>query len=344
MICRTAHVPTPLFAGAGAALRGVVIAAAMLLCQAAAAPAIAQETAPLVPFEFADNPGDLDAWLYLPPDLPAGRPLVVALHGCLQGPADIDDETGWRRLADEFGFALLLPGQRAANNPLRCFNWMLPGDRDRGAGEAESIRRMVTAAVAQHGLDAGKVYAAGHSAGGAMVAVLLAAYPDAFAGGAILAGVPYLCVSLDWAWIIPWAAKTCLDYGNIWVSGPVDWGDRVRGAVAGLKEPFDWPVVSIWYGVDDDVVNPVNARDLVAQWTNVHGLDQKAEGGKREGNAGRIMHRKGRRVLVEEWRVEGLGHAVPVDPTSGCGIAGDYAADAGLCSARRIADFWGLTK
>ena len=65
--------------------------------------------------------------------------------------------------------------------------------RARGAGEALSIREMVEHAVAAFGTDRRKVFVTGLSAGGAMGSVMLATYPEVFAGGAIIAGLPYGC-------------------------------------------------------------------------------------------------------------------------------------------------------
>ena len=62
MNCRPAHVPTLRSSSVGTILRGALIAAALLLGPAAAAPLAAQEPAPLAPLEFTDNPGDLDGW------------------------------------------------------------------------------------------------------------------------------------------------------------------------------------------------------------------------------------------------------------------------------------------
>ena len=87
---------------------------------------------------------------------------------------------------------MLLPEQRRSNNAHTCFNWFEPGDTARGEGEAASIRQMVAKCVADHGLNPQRVYITGLSAGaGAMTAVMLATYPDVFAGGAIIAGVPF---------------------------------------------------------------------------------------------------------------------------------------------------------
>ena len=60
-----------------------------------------------------------------------------------------------------------------------------------GRGEALSIREMTEAMVVRHGLDRKRVFVTGLSAGGAMASVMLATYPDVYAGGAIIAGLPF---------------------------------------------------------------------------------------------------------------------------------------------------------
>ncbi|WP_244283107.1 PHB depolymerase family esterase [Streptomyces flavidovirens] len=82
---------------------------------------------------FGTNPGNLRMFRYVPDGLPAGRPLVVAMHGCTQSAAAFDAETGWTAMADRWGFALLLPQQQSGNNPNACFNWFEPADIKRGS-------------------------------------------------------------------------------------------------------------------------------------------------------------------------------------------------------------------
>ena len=101
-----------------------------------------------------------------------------------------DFGTGWSTLAKRYGFALLMPEQQASNNANTCFNWFNPGDVARGRGEAASIRQMVARMVADHKIDPRRIYITGLSAGGAMTSVMLAIYPEVFAGGAIIAGLP----------------------------------------------------------------------------------------------------------------------------------------------------------
>ena len=141
--------------------------------------------------DFGSNPGALRMLVDLPEDLPSDAPLVVVLHGCTQRAVAFDRACGWSDLAARLGFALLLPEQRRANNPKRCFNWFTAGDTRRDAGEALSIRQMVDRMVAGSALDPGRVYVEGLSAGGAMAAAVVAAYPELFAGGAVIGGVPY---------------------------------------------------------------------------------------------------------------------------------------------------------
>ena len=140
---------------------------------------------------FGANPGALQARIYVPEALADNASLVVVLHGCTQTAAAYDLGSGWSRLADELGFALLFPQQQRSNNPNLCFNWFEPGDARRGAGEVHSIRQMIEAVVTGHGLDRRRVFITGLSAGGAMAAAMLASYPEVFAGGAIIAGLPF---------------------------------------------------------------------------------------------------------------------------------------------------------
>jgi poly(3-hydroxybutyrate) depolymerase len=85
------------------------------------------------------NPGKLRALCYVPEGLKPGAALVVVLHGCTQNAAGYDQGSGWSRLADRHGFAVLFPEQTRGNNANLCFNWYEPGHSRRGRGEAASI-------------------------------------------------------------------------------------------------------------------------------------------------------------------------------------------------------------
>ena len=140
---------------------------------------------------FATNPGNLRMWAAAPAAAESRRPLVLVLHGCGQTASGYDAASGWSRLAAKHGFVVVYPEQRRANNDQTCFSWFRPTDIARIGGEAESIRQMVAKATTDFGIDVRRVYVCGLSAGGAMAAAMLATYPETFAGGAIIAGLPY---------------------------------------------------------------------------------------------------------------------------------------------------------
>ncbi|UCI18400.1 PHB depolymerase family esterase [Mesorhizobium sp. B2-1-8] len=94
-------------------------------------------------------------------------------------------------MADRRGFAVLFPEQQRSDNANLCFNWFIPDDTRRGSGEALSIRQMIEAVMVAQDSDRTRIFVTGLSAGGAMPAAMLATYPEVFAGGAILAGLPY---------------------------------------------------------------------------------------------------------------------------------------------------------
>ena len=210
---------------------------------------------------FGSNPGNLRMLTYVPDSVSSSPALVVVLHGCTQTAAGYDHGSGWSALADRYGFVLLYAEQQEANNPKRCFNWFQPGDIERDHGETHSIRQMVEHAVRRHGVDSSRIFVTGLSAGGAMTSTMLATYPEVFAGGAIVAGLPYHCATS-----VPEAFE-CMFQGQ--TRSAREWGDLVRNA---SPHRGPWPKVSVWHGSADATVKPMNAGEIIKQWTNVHAV------------------------------------------------------------------------
>ena len=266
-------------------------------------------------------------------------PLVVVLHGCTQTAAEYDRGAGWSTLAERFGFAVLFPEQKRANNGNSCFDWFQPDDVTRGRGEVASIAAMVTAMVETHELNRQRVYVTGLSAGGAMTAALLATYPDLFAGGAIIAGLPFGSAAS-----VP-EAFGVMGQGRI--RSARELGDRVRAA---SEHQGRWPTVAIWQGTADTTVNPVNAEELRKQWAAVHGVtDAAPEEGMLDGAVHRVWRGENGKPVLETVTVPGLGHATPIDADAldedarcGNGAASRFIVQAGISSSYRIAESWGL--
>jgi poly(3-hydroxybutyrate) depolymerase len=163
-----------------------------------------------------------------------------------------------------------------------------------------------------------------------MTAVMLATYPDLFEAGAIMAGLPYECATSQTD------AYSCMNPGKD--KAPSAWGALVP-KVAGASAPR----VSIWHGDADYTVRPSNLEQLVRQWTDVNGIADKPAATSTVGKAKHEEYTDASGVVrVESWTISGMSHGVSVDPKGGCGTAGAYVIDEGLCSTRHAAAFFGL--
>jgi poly(hydroxyalkanoate) depolymerase family esterase len=283
--------------------------------------------------DFGGNPGNLLGWTHIPADLAPGAALVVVLHGCTQNAAGYDRGAGWSDLADRHGFAVLLPEQQRANNANGCFNWFTPGDIVRDGGEALSIRQMIAAVVSAQAIDPARIFVTGLSAGGAMTSTMLATYPEVFAGGAIIAGLPY-----GTARTMPEAFDRMRGHGG---ARGADLAALVRGA---SDHHGPWPTISVWHGTADNTVVPANADLIVDQWRTLHGVDRPDLIDRVDGHVRKQWHDEAGRTVIEQYLIGGLGHGTPLATRgdAGCGVAGPHMIEAGISSTRHIAQSWGL--
>lgn len=317
------------------------------------APAVAAciEPALVEVADFGANPGELRMFEHTPGMAASPAPLVVVLHGCAQRhPFAID--SGFVALADARGFIVVAPEQGAFNNGNLCFNWFDGADNQRDTGEALSIKQMIDASIARHEVDERRIFVAGVSAGAAMTSQLLAAYPDVFAGGAIIAGGPAQCAMsvVD--------SASCMS-GAVEVDGEV-WADKVR-VLHPEREAGDWPRALIMHGEDDPVVNVRTGDAAFAQWAALHGFtagdfDDYGTEEKLATSAGDVdvtsLARDGDgEPRVQDVRFAKLGHTLPIDPDGtsggagggeGCGRAAAFLDDLDFCAARHIIEFFGI--
>jgi poly(3-hydroxybutyrate) depolymerase len=154
-----------------------------------------------------------------------------------------------------------------------------------------------------------------------MANIMLAAYPDVFAGGAIIAGLPFGSAAGVGQALAAMSAPAPVTAATL--------GDRVRDAST-FSGP--WPIVSVWHGGDDRTVSVRNGAAIAAQWADLHGAT--SPDGQTWRNAAGV-------AVVEFHEVAGMGHGTPIDSGDG-GVAAPFMLDVGIASSARIAAFWGI--
>ena len=281
--------------------------------------------------DFGSNLGQLRMLLHVPTDLPARPALLVGLHGCTQSAASYDTGSGWSTLAGQAGFVALFPEQQQSNNPNRCFNWFADGDTRRVSGEVLSIRQMIDHAVSMHGIDRERIFVTGLSAGGAMASSLLAAYPELFAAGAIVAGLPHgsagnLAEALD-----------AMSKGRERTSR--QWGHRTLLVIPSRPVAAAFSVA--WQR--DSIVRPTNAEASVLQWASVHGVPVVPSNDTTSGSHRvRTWLSESGEAVIEAHTIAGMGHGVPLASTATSAAARRDLShfNVGVASPRRILSSW----
>jgi poly(hydroxyalkanoate) depolymerase family esterase len=229
-----------------------------------------------------------------------------------------------------------MPEQQPSNNANTCFNWFNPEDIARERGEACSIRQMIARMVADHGIDPRRIFITGLSAGGAMTTVMLAAYPELFAAGAVIAGLPFgVATNVREALTGMRASRT---------RSPGELGDLVRKA---SNHKGRWPKLSVWHGSADRTVHPGNANEIVKQWLDVHHLPlEPMSAGMVDGHPHEVWWDADGETVVESYTIADMAHGTPLgvaDNDKRYGTHGAFMIEAGISSSYHIAKFFGLT-
>ncbi len=169
-----------------------------------------------------------------------------------------------------------------------------------------------------------------------MTYVMMATYPDVFAGGAPMAGPPYRCATSSMG------GMSCMN-GTVTKSAS-EWGNLVRNAYSGYSGPY--PLVSIWQGSADGMVNKQNLTEGMKQWTNVHGTNQTANVSETFRTADhKVYNNSASQAVTETYLISGMDHGITVDPgnnTDQGGSTGSYSFDKNIYSSYYAALFWGL--
>ncbi|AWN40977.1 alpha/beta hydrolase family esterase [Methylobacterium durans] len=270
---------------------------------------------------FSSQAGARDYKLFIPSRPAAGAALVVMLHGCTQSPDDFAAGTNMNVLAGAEGIYVAYPAQSARANGQRCWNWFQPGDQGREAGEAAIIAGLTRAILAEFPIDPKRVYIAGLSAGGAAAANIAQAYPDLYAAVGVHSGLAAGCAR-DLS-----SALMAMQVGAPGQSAPTGFGAPGEG----LRVP-----TIVFHGDEDGTVSPRNADQVLAQAGagSLRAESRSVDGDGRSFTRTRYADAAGR-VVVEDWRVRGLGHA-----WSGGSQAGSYTDPQGPDASRAMLDFF----
>jgi poly(hydroxyalkanoate) depolymerase family esterase len=296
-----------------------------------------QRPGSFVMHEFSNDAGSRAYKVYVPAGKSdAPRAMIVMLHGCTQSADDFAAGTQMNRLADEHGFLVVYPEQSAQANASKCWNWFMPQDQRRGAGEPSLIAGIVCHVARRHGADPRRIFVAGLSAGAAMAVVLGETYPELFAGVGAHSGLPY-----GSAHDIP-SALAAMKGGRSRMPGlknmPGAPGMPPRKAMQAV------PVI-VFHGDRDHTVQQSNGAHIVQQARDAHraqvgdaGLRVSTQAGVTSGgrNFSRTVHADSEgQARIESWTLHGAGHA-----WSGGHSSGSYTDGTGPDASAEMVRFF----
>jgi poly(3-hydroxybutyrate) depolymerase len=169
-----------------------------------------------------------------------------------------------------------------------------------------------------------------------MTAAMLATYPDVFAGGAVIAGLPF-----GTATTVPEA------FERMRGQAPLGAGQLTRLVRSASHHAGRWPTLSVWHGSSDHTVDASNADALVDQWRGLHGVATDPTASETiAGHLRRVWCNADGLEVIEEYVIANMGHGTPIHatPRNLGEAAGPYMLDVGISSTRRIVAFWKLDR
>ncbi|KAF8596567.1 acetyl xylan esterase [Ceratobasidium sp. AG-I] len=214
---------------------------------------------------FGSNPTNVGAFVYVPTTLKSSPGLLAAIHYCTGTAQAFYSGTGYKALADQYGFIVMYPNAPDSGGcwDVHSTATLTHNSGGDSLGIASALRYLITA----YGVNTSKVFATGASSGAMMTNVLAGAYPDLIRGGAAFAGVPYGCFAGAGMW-----NSACAN-GQI-IKTAQQWGDLARSGYPGYTGTR--PKMQLWHGTADTTLYTQNFYEEVKQWTNVFGVSQTA--------------------------------------------------------------------
>ncbi|MDJ0412666.1 extracellular catalytic domain type 1 short-chain-length polyhydroxyalkanoate depolymerase [Rhodococcoides fascians] len=269
--------------------------------------------------QFVSDAGVVDYQVHLPTgyDPSSPTPIMIALHGCGMtgyGINSMKDTTRFDVVANEEDFIVVYPTQTFDRRPQLCWNAIEPAHQRRGSGEPALIAGVTESVIAKYNGDRSNVHVSGASSGAGLAVAMAVTYPDVFATVTSAAGGEY---SYD-------KAQHDLDRVTPEYTASL--------AVAEMGDRARYVPLLVVQGDRDDVVRPVMAERLIAQWLSIGGAlgdpASKIEPTRVQGPAKypytytRYGDDDGRPSAIESYLVEGMGH---VWPGPGAGLFTDAA-------------------
>jgi poly(3-hydroxybutyrate) depolymerase len=175
------------------------------------------------------------------------------------------------------------------------------------------------------GADPGRVFVAGLSAGGAMAAVMGAAYPELYAAVGIHSGLAYGSAK-------DLASAYAAMRGSFNAPGLPQAGQSRKHASSSIR-------TIVFHGTSDRAVHPSNAWRIFseARAALTGAIREKRHSGRARGRpyACTVIEDLDGVPLVEYWSIEGLGHA-----WSGGQVEGTHADPRGPDASRELVRFF----
>jgi poly(hydroxyalkanoate) depolymerase family esterase len=266
-------------------------------------------------------PSYVNMYIYVPDKLAAKPPVLVASHHCQGTAASTYSETksSFVSLADKNGFIIIFPEATGHN----C--WDVGSAKSLahdGGGDTHAIAQMVRYTLTKYSADANRVYAFGGSSGAMMTQALMGVYPDIFAAGVAISGVPCGCWAADYSGDVAsngqWSGPCA---GGQVSKTAQQWGDLVRAMFPGYTGHR--PRLQLWHGTADTTISYKNLAEAVKEWTNLLSLsDAPATQDSKFGGTHQLWKSQCGFGVLETFSVDGAGHDVTWDVNTAVSFLG----------------------
>jgi acetylxylan esterase len=266
-------------------------------------------------------PSYVNMYVYVPDKLASKPPIVVASHHCQGNAASTYSETksSFVSLADKNGFIIIFPEATGHN----CWDVGSAKSLEHdGGGDTHAIAQMVRYTLTKYGADPTRVYAFGGSSGAMMTQALMGVYPELFAAGVAISGVPCGCWAVDYTGDVAsngqWSGPCA---GGQVSKTAQQWGDLVRSMFPSYSGHR--PRLQLWHGTADTTIAYKNLAEAVKQWTNVLSLSEApTTSDSKFGGTHRLWKNKCGFGVLETFAIDGAGHGVSWDVNTAIGFLG----------------------